>query len=60
MFITVAIRRIYGNETIYPVCDKAELFARIAGTRTLTREVIKQIKSLGYEVRVDPEVPTTL
>lgn len=60
MLITVAIKSIYGNQTIYPVCNKAEAFASIAGTRTLTPQVIKQIKALGYEVRVEQQQPATL
>ena len=60
MFITVSIKSIYGNKAVYPVCEKAEAFASIAGTRTLTPQVIKQIKALGYEVRVEPEFPATL
>lgn len=60
MHITVSIKSIYGNQSIYPACEKAEAFASIAGTRTLTPQVIKQIKALGYEVRVEPQHPTTL
>lgn len=60
MFITVSIRSNYGTQAIYPICEKAAAFAAIAGTRTLTPEVVKQIKALGYEVRVDPLLPTTL
>ncbi len=60
MFITVSIRSVYGNQIIYPACDKSQAFASIAGTRTLTHQVIKQIKALGYEVRVEPQHPATL
>lgn len=48
MNITVKIKNVYGVEKVYPVCDKAILFARIAGTKTLTPEAIALIKSLGY------------
>jgi hypothetical protein len=48
--ILVSIRDIYGNQTIYPECDKSKLFARIAGTKTLPIWVIEQIKLLGYTV----------
>ena len=53
MIITVAIRNVYGNELIYPVCDKAKAFADIAGTKTLQRWVLDRIKSLGYKIEVE-------
>ena len=54
--IQVRVTTKYGKELIYPVCTKAELFAEIAGSTTLTRKVIDKIKALGYEVEVVPEV----
>jgi len=56
MTITVRIKNVYGNETIYPVCDKAKAFANIAGTTTLTRHVIAQIKAMGFAISV--QTPT--
>jgi hypothetical protein len=58
MNITVQIRQVYGNETVYPVCEKAKLFALIAGTKTLTLQAIAQIKLLGYEITVQPVTRT--
>ena len=52
MQIIVQIKNVYGEEKIYPVCDKAQAFAAIAGTRTLTLQTIKQVKKLGYRVEV--------
>ncbi len=57
--ITVRITNVYGNQTIYPVCEKAKLFAGIAGTTTLTKATISQIKALGYEVWTETQ-PATL
>jgi hypothetical protein len=59
MTITVKIRYVYGNRTIYPVCAQAELFAQIAGSKTLPFWVIDKIKRLGYAVEVEQE-PVTL
>ena len=59
MTITVRIKYIYGNRTIYPVCPAAETFAQIAGTTTLPFWVIDKIKKLGYTVEVEQE-PVTL
>jgi hypothetical protein len=52
MNITVEIREVYGQSKIYPVCDKAKIFADIAGTTTLLPRDIQRIQVLGYEVLV--------
>jgi hypothetical protein len=52
MQITVEIKNVYGNEAVYPVCEASKLFARIAGTRTLTRHALRDIQALGYAVEV--------
>lgn len=56
--ITVEIKTVYGADNIYPVCDSAKTFAKIAGTKTLTRETIKLVKELGYTVEVKQPVFT--
>jgi hypothetical protein len=50
MKIMVTVENIYGNTLFYPLCEKAKLFAQIAGKKTLTREVLQHIKSLGYVI----------
>jgi hypothetical protein len=55
-FILVEVRTVYGNEMIYPACDKAAAFCSIAGTRTLPRHLLKHITALGFEVRVAPAI----
>jgi hypothetical protein len=52
MEIIVQIKNVYGEEKIYPVCEKAQAFAAIAGTRTLTHQTIRQVKKLGYRIQV--------
>lgn len=51
--IIVRIKNVYGNELIYPVSREANLFAYIAGTKTLSPHDIERIKELGYEVKVE-------
>jgi hypothetical protein len=51
--ITVKITKNYGNEAIYPVCDTAKMFAEIAGTKTMSRRLIDQVKQLGYSIVVE-------
>jgi hypothetical protein len=50
MKIQVQTRSIYGNRVIYPHCDTAKQFARIAGTKTLTTQALHKIKALGYSI----------
>mgnify|MGYP003626224649 FL=1 len=56
MNITVKVRNNYGKRVIYPVCQSAKSFARIAGTASLTMDAITLIKQLGYEVQVEQEI----
>lgn len=60
MEIFVTVKDVYGVRKIYPACDRAQKFARIAGTKTLTNEAIEAIKALGYTVSVRPTAPATL
>ena len=48
--IAIRIEKNYGVEVIYPVCDHAKMFARIAKTKTLTIDTIQVVKSLGFEL----------
>ena len=55
MQITVKIDRIYGIQTVYPVCKTAVLFSRIAGTKTLTANTLQHISDMGYSVVITHE-----
>ena len=59
MKITIRIDKNYGIETAYPVCDRAQLFARIAGTKTLTRNTLRDIDALGYQIEIEQTAPKT-
>jgi len=48
--ITIEIRSQYGNTVAYPACQAAKLFARIAGTKTLSSQALKDIQSLGFDI----------
>jgi hypothetical protein len=50
------VRNIYGNKTVYPVCDKAKIFAQIAGHSTLTSATLDGIRRLGYLIEVQQTV----
>ena len=55
MEITVRITSNYGAKAVYPVCETAQIFAAIAGTKTLKPETINCIKALGYKIIVQQE-----
>lgn len=50
MTITVSIKNVYGNDLIYPVCDKAIQFAKLTGKKTLSKHDLNIIKDLGYTI----------
>jgi predicted peroxiredoxin len=54
--IIVEIKNVYGNDMIYPINDDAKIFASIAGTKTLTKDTVVKIKTLGYEVKCADQI----
>ena len=55
--IQVFTRTVYGAINIYPANEAAETLASIAGTKTLSIEVIQRAKKLGLTVEqvADPK-----
>jgi len=54
--IEVEVKDVYGVTKYYPICEKAQLFADIAGTKTLTLQAIKKIEALGYSIKASRTV----
>lgn len=52
MEILVTLKSVYGRDTVYPACPKAQTFAALAGTKTLQPHTLRLIKDLGYTVTV--------
>lgn len=48
--ITIEVRSVYGVTKLYPICEKAKVFAAIAGSKTLTLATVRKIERLGYQV----------
>jgi hypothetical protein len=48
--VKIEIRSVYGKQAAYPVCSRAQLFAEMLGTRTLTHRALCQIERLGFEI----------
>ena len=53
--IQVRIKSVYGVDKVYPVCEKAKAFAKLAGQITLTHKEISIIKELGFTINVVTE-----
>jgi hypothetical protein len=54
--IIIQVRNVWGVQTVYPICAQAQLFAKLAGTTTLTRHALQTIEALGYTITMQPEV----
>ena len=54
---TIIVRKKsnWGNDYVYPVCEKAILFASISDRVTLSPGVIDCIKALGYKLKQPSE-----
>jgi hypothetical protein len=48
--ILIEMKSQYGNDVIYPACDNAMTFAKLAGTKTLTKQALELIEQLGYTI----------
>ena len=50
MQITIELKWQYGNCAFYPLCETSKRFAQIAGTKTLTQDALRIIKSMVYTI----------
>ena len=55
MELKVKIRNIYGNKTIYPICEKSKLLAKFKKQKTLTDDDVTLLKELGYTFTVESD-----
>lgn len=53
--IKLIAKSVYGRTTYYPACYWSGVFARLTGTKTLTRDAIKLITLLGYHITIQSE-----
>lgn len=52
--IYVRCKDVYGNAMVYPDCERAKLFAKIANRIVLNKTILDAIVDLGYQVKVNP------
>lgn len=50
--VAIRVDRVYGVVKIYPACDRANAFARIAGTKTLSLENLGEITAMGFHLEL--------
>jgi hypothetical protein len=56
--IVVQIKQVYGNDTIYPVCERAKLFTELLGQKSLTFTDMRIIQAMGFKVTIQqPTIP---
>jgi hypothetical protein len=48
--LKVTHRNEYGIDRYYPACRRSQIFADIAGKKTLNSQTMTYIKELGYTV----------
>jgi hypothetical protein len=51
--IRVSVRQVYGRETLYPACKTALFYCRLAGTKTLTEDMVRLIRAQGITIEVE-------
>jgi len=50
--LKVTVKNVFGNDLVYPYCERSEIFAILTNSKTLTENAIKWIKTLGYNFEV--------
>lgn len=58
--IEVEIKAVYGKHLYYPINDKAQMLAHIAGTETLTIQTLKLAKDMGMAIHCTHVIPAEI
>jgi len=48
MNLIIELKTVYGNDLIYPVCDKAIKLCQITNQKTFSQFAIQKLKEVGY------------
>lgn len=54
--IFVKIKNNYGRDIVYPDCETSNIFASLAGTKTLSESDLALIEKLGYSIKLRPRL----
>jgi len=52
MNIKISLKNVYGNWLFYPKCKVSKTISDIAKTKTLSKEVLKSLTDIGYQVEL--------
>jgi len=52
MEIKISLKNVYGNWFFYPECKVSRTISDIAKTKTLSKEVLKSLTDIGYQVEL--------
>jgi len=52
MEIKISLKNVYGNWFFYPECKVSKTISSIAKTKTLSKEVLNSLTSIGYEIEL--------
>lgn len=50
--IQVYVKNVYGNNLIYPKCEKAKIFTKLIKKRTFDSYNLYLIHSLGFQIEI--------
>jgi hypothetical protein len=52
MELEIKFKNVYGNDLIYPNCDKSRLICQIMETKTIPNDKLELLKELGYKFNI--------
>lgn len=52
MNIQVEVKNVYGKQIVYPICETAQLLAKLANQKSFTPSTIITIRALGYSIEL--------
>jgi hypothetical protein len=57
MEIQIEMKNLYGENKYYPICEKSKIFADLLKQKTLTKNDLEKIKSLGIQINlIQPKI----
>ena len=48
MNLIIELKTVYGNDRVYPICNKAKKLCELTNQKTFSKFAIQKLKELGY------------